>query len=58
MISSSPTTAKLWTSSSRLQAMHNKYKIVNKGPVEYYLGVEISRDRSKRTLNIKQSKFI
>jgi hypothetical protein len=40
------------------RAMHDKYKIVDKGPVEYYLGVEISRDRSKRTLTIKQSKFI
>ena len=39
-------------------AMHEKYKIVDKGAVDYYLGVEITRDSTKSTLTLKQSKFI
>lgn len=39
-------------------AMNEKYKIVDKGQVDYYLGVEISRDRVNRRLTLKQSKFI
>ncbi len=40
------------------KAMHDKYKIADKGPVDYYLGVEISRQRKAHTLTLKQSKFI
>jgi hypothetical protein len=37
------------------KAMHDKYKIVDKGPVDYYLGVEISRQRKARTLTLPGS---
>jgi hypothetical protein len=34
--------------------MHEKFKIVDKGPIETYLGVQIQRDRSAGTLKIHQ----
>ena len=38
--------------------LHDKYEIVDKGPIAYYLGVEIVRDRALRTLKIHQSKYL
>jgi hypothetical protein len=38
--------------------MHDKFKIVDKGAIATYLGVQIERDREKRTLKIHQEGYL
>ena len=38
--------------------MHDEFKIVDKGDIKLYLGVQIERDRSKRTLKIHQEGYL
>lgn len=38
--------------------MHEKFKIVDKGPIETYLGVQIQRDRNAGTLKIHQEGYL
>ena len=38
--------------------MHARFKIVDKGPIRTYLGIEIERDRVNRTLKIHQKGYL
>jgi len=38
--------------------LEGRYAIEDKGPAAYYLGVEIERDRDKKTISIHQGKYI
>jgi hypothetical protein len=39
------------------QRMHDKFKIVDKGAIEHYLGIQVSRNRSTRELKIFQEGY-
>jgi hypothetical protein len=38
--------------------MHEKFKIVDKGPIANYLGVQVKRDRQNKTLTIFQEGYV
>jgi hypothetical protein len=40
------------------KSMHAKFKIVDKGPISTYLGVQIERDRNKRVLKMHQEGYL
>ena len=40
------------------QDMHNEFKIVDKGDIQTYLGVQIERNCTKRTLKIHQARYL
>ena len=40
------------------QDMHDKFKIVDKGPIQTYLGVQIERDRVNGTLKMHQEGYL
>ena len=40
------------------KAMHDKFKIVDKGDIKTYLGVQIERDRNKGTLKMHQEGYL
>ena len=38
--------------------LYKKFEMTDLGPVLYYLGINITRDRAKRTISLNQAKYI